>query len=272
MPSQRLPVARKGDQEDGIRSVRRATAILKAFVAARDSLTLSQVASSLGLSVSTAHRLLRTLEQEGLLQRHPVTGRYRLAPAYEPVSSFMSVRRDLIAESEPWMLQLSQAVGEDVCLGVLRDTQVVYLSKVRGAHLLHLSMDPGMAMPLHCTAPGKVLLAYLPPHLLQQLAQSLELTRYTPSTRVTWAALHRDLEEVRASGTAIDDEEYVAGVRCVAAPVQDALGNVVAAITTGGPSSRFTYQRLATLRAAFASTAVAISRSLGFAGVSLRAG
>jgi IclR family acetate operon transcriptional repressor len=162
------------------------------------------------------------------------------------------------------MERLAADAGETANLGVLDGGRVVNLHKVLGPHPVRLHIDAVGGVPAHATALGKVLLADLPADELDRRLGSRPLVRLTSKTIGDRAVLRAELARVGQRGYAVDDEECSPGLRCVAAPVRDRLGAVVAAVSVSGPARRLPRQRLVGLGSAVRAAALAISRRLGF--------
>ena len=173
-------------------------------------------------------------------------------------------RMDVTREGLPVLEALATAVGETVNLAVLRGTVAVNLEQVRGPAAITTVNWVGQPTPLHATASGKVLLAaFAPDDLAAFLARPL--ARLTPQTVAEAPALEHELARVREQGYAMTNEELEQGLNAVAAPVRDAGGRVVAAISVSGPVYRFDAARMAEVAPAVVAAAADISRRLGYA-------
>src|SRR5262249_54936099 len=154
---------------------------------------------------------------------------------------------------------LWETVGETVNLGILDGHQVLYVDVMQSTHTFRLASEVGSRRPLHCTSLGKAMAAYLPAQELQDLLKSIKLERLTPKTIVQRSKFEKDLVRVRQRGYAVDDEEAVLGARCVAAPIADESGKVVAGLSVSGPVTRITLARIGPLAALLKQAAVSIS-------------
>ncbi len=221
----------------GAQSVSRAIALLKCFDDAAPEWTLSDLAQKVGLTKATAHRLLAALESEGLIVRSAQTGGYRLGPALIVLGGSAMRSNSLRSVSRPLLEALAEATGETVTLEVPAGGEVVILDEVSSRYLLGMSQDVGARFPAHATATGKLLLSALEPAALRQ-ALVLPLRRYGPCTVTSLDALRADLEQIRAQGYALTQDELEAGFAAVAAPVHDHTGALVAALSLGGPTTR----------------------------------
>jgi DNA-binding IclR family transcriptional regulator len=225
---------------------------------------VTDLAKKLGLGKSSVHRLLATLAGRGYVEKSPQSDRYRLTYRLFAVGSPAADRFGLREVAHPIMERLAAETGETVNLGVLDGARVVNLHKVESRHLLRMHMEVGGGVPAHATALGKVLLAALEPSELGQRLGGQRLTRLTRRTIVDRTTLRRMLARIREQGFATDDEECSLGLRCVAAPILDHRGAVVAALSISGPSQRLPGQILSHLAENVQAAAQDVSQRLGF--------
>ena len=221
----------------------KAVAILEAMATVRRPLGVTEVGVLLGLPKPTAHRIVRMLESEGLLQREP--GSRRFVPGARLVrlglgvvaASMLSAPRHAILEA------LSQKIGETCNFGVMADSHVVYLDRVESAWPFGLRFERGSRVPLHCTSMGKLFLSLMPTKKCALLLRSMPLYRYTENTITDAARLEAELENIRSSEVSTDNQEFLAGVVCVAVPVRDTNKQPVAALAVSAPLARMTLQQ-----------------------------
>ena len=221
----------------------KAVAILEAMATVRRPLGVTEVGMLLGLPKPTAHRIVRMLESEGLLQREP--GSRRFVPGARLVrlglgvvaASMLSAPRHAILEA------LSQKIGETCNFGVMADNHVVYLDRVESAWPFGLRFEPGSHVPLHCTSMGKLFLSLMPVKKCALLLRSIPLYRYTENTITDAARLEAELENIRSAEVSTDNQEFLAGVVCVAVPVRDNNKQPVAALAVSAPLARMTLQQ-----------------------------
>lgn len=264
MTSAEEDAAAQSRQHSTLSSVRNAARLLKEFSPATRELGVTELARRLGIGKSTAHRLLHTLAEERLLERDPDTGAYRLGLAMYELGASVSMNTSLHEASTPVMDELRNATKETVQVAVLDGREVVYVERRESPHTLRLFGRIGHRNDAHCTSTGKVLLAWLPTHALQDLLRGWELPAQTPYTITDPSALLAQLDDVRRRGWAIQVNETEMGAGAVAAPIRNGLGEVVAALSVAGPIQRVqgdSLQRMARLTVEAAAT---ISRRLGF--------
>jgi len=255
-------LARQGSSN--VQSVERAIAILKSFSLERPERGVNELGRELGLHKSTVSRLMKTLEHEGLLSRSPETERYRLGVDLIGLAAQVVSHMDIREVTHPFLRELAEMCQETVNLSVLDAGQVVNLEQfVSQARRIKSIGWVGRRTPPHCTAAGKVLLAYLPQDELDRFLQS-SLEQLTPHTITDPRELRKELAQVRERGYAIVREELEEGLNVVATPIYDHTGQVVASISVAGPVYRITLELFPKLAAQLTDTATRISEQLGY--------
>ena len=215
----------------------KASVILRSFTSDDHVLSLAELVRRTGLAKGTVHRVANDLVAYRFLDRAPRG--YRLSGGLFELGLRASAERTLLELAMPFLQDLYERTHETVHLGVADGAEVVYIAKIGGHRQAASPSRTGGRMPLHCTAIGKVLLAYADDDLRRTvLTGSLE--RRTPHTVVAPGRLQRQLEAIIESGVAFEREESTLGLLCVAAPVLDSAGTgAAAAISVTGPVSRF---------------------------------
>ena len=221
----------------------KAVAILEAMANARRPLGVSEIGVLLGLPKPTAHRIVRMLESEGLLQREPGNRRYVPGSRMVQLGLGMVAAAMLRSPRHAILESLSQKIGETCNFGVMTGSHVVYLDRVESAWPFGLRFESGSRVPLHCTSMGKLFLSQLPAQRRSLLLRSIPLYRYTETTIVDLERLEEELENIRARQVSIDNQEFLAGVVCVAVPVFNPGGQPVAAIAISAPLARMSMQQ-----------------------------
>lgn len=181
------------------------------------------------------HRLVRTLTERGFLEQSDDTQRYRIGPRAFSVGRHYVGARGLVDVALPVLQRLASEHELNAYLGVLSDAAVIYLVALQSDGPIVIRVAPGARAQVHSTALGKVLLAAQPDDAVRRLLGRSALPRLTPKTVTDPAALVRQMATVRRQGYAISDEENLPGVFAVGAPVRDAAGHVVAAISGARP-------------------------------------
>jgi DNA-binding IclR family transcriptional regulator len=239
--------------------------LLVEAVAANGALTsLAEAARRTGLHRSTAHHLLQTLVTLGYLRQDADTRGYELAAKPFQLTGRTWSPEQLAAIAQPVLAELTRRSGEGSSFSVYRDGAVTVVAKREHDGPVRVVQDVGARRPLHCTAVAKAILPWLPAPELAGLLSRIRFARHAPKTIVTRSAFETELRRIRTAGYALDDEEHIEGIRCIAMPVFSHGGRVLASLCTLGPKSRMTYQRLRELRAPVAELSAKLSQRLGY--------
>lgn len=218
-----------------INSILRACNILKCFSRDKAYFKITELANLLHLDRSTTYRILLTLEKGGFLEKDAKTGEYSLGVGTFEVGSAYLGRADFIQISKPIMSSLALLVQETVHLAILSETEILYLDKVDSPRTLGVMSKVGQRAPAYCTALGKVLLAFLPEDERSKILGQIQLKPLTRNTVTSKKGLMEELKEVRRRGYARDHREIEEDVECIAAPIRNHLGDVIASISISGP-------------------------------------
>jgi DNA-binding IclR family transcriptional regulator len=245
-----------------VQSVDRALTILE-ILARRGDAGVTDIGLELGVHKSTAFRLLAVLESKGFVEQSVDRGTYRLGFGIVRLAGATAARLDLSRAGRQACEQLAAAVGETVNVAILDDGGAVNISQAHGGASVAVLDWVGRRTPLHATSSGKVLLAFAPVPLRDDLVER-PLERFTPATITDAAALAADLAEVRSRGWAVTQEELEAGLTAVAAPIRAADGQVVAAISVSGPVYRLTAGSLPDVAKKVVAAAGDFSRRIGY--------
>jgi len=252
--------ARKTGQ---VQSVSRALAILSRLAEHDEGLSLTNISRELTLAPSTAHRLLTTLQHERFVRFNDAKGIWQIGVQAFVVGSHFLSSRDLVTVARPHMEQLMELSGETTNLAMADQGEIVYLSQVECRQLMRTLARPGARIAMHCSAVGKALLAQMPKADVSRILRNRGLPKVTERTITTMACLQADLDAVRAQGYAMDDEEHAVGLRCIAVPVFDETGGIVAAVSLSGPKVRIPEARIDDLAAMVIDTGHQITRAYG---------
>ncbi|WP_328584123.1 IclR family transcriptional regulator [Streptomyces sp. NBC_00370] len=245
-------------------AVTRAMDILELFLDGDGTLTAPDVIRRLGLPRTTVHELLTTLAARSYLVALPdQPGRYRLGVRTYQLGSRYAEQLDLAAEGQQVAREVAETCDETVHVAVLEDTDVIYIAKVDSTHAVRMVSAAGRRLPAHCTSVGKMLLAMLPRTELEARLAGRELAAMTPGSLTDPAALRAELDRVRERGTAVEHRESNPDVSCVAAPVRDSRGRVVAALSISVPMIRWSDERESELAQLASNGANALSARLG---------
>jgi IclR family transcriptional regulator, KDG regulon repressor len=245
-----------------ITALQRGLRLLQLFSESR-GLTAKQVAGLSRLPVSTVHRFLSNLEGAGFLNCGE-NGVYHLGIACFAIGQAALSQLDIRRVSLPYLRELNQQTRETIHLTIRHGLSAVYVEKLDSPEQLRIHSRIGAAVPLYCTAVGKVMLAYLPPEEQKRVLPQLEMKRLTPNTVGSAQELEAELYRVRKNGYACDLEENEMHIRCVAAPIWDHTGAVHASLSITAPMVRMTVSRLRQLAPLIQAAGLQISRELGY--------
>lgn len=224
--------------------VQRALAVLDAVARGGESVSLATIAGNLGLPKPTAYRLLRELAEAGLVRRATEgAGGFTPGPRLEGLALAVMQHAGSSTARHAILSRLVDELGETCNITVLDGSQVLYLDRVESPWPLRVHLQPGSRVPLTCTASGKLFLARLPKLRRDRLLAQMRFERHTDRTLVDRADLEQELERIRKNGFAVDNEEYLAGLLCVAVPVVDSRGKTIAAVAVQAPVARLPHER-----------------------------
>ncbi len=250
-----------------VRAVERALDILLCFSQAQPVLSLTEVAGQVGISKSTVHRLLATLETKRFVTRDKTSGLYHLGFRFIEMASLVLYDIDLDRWAFPYLQRLCAECGETVDLAALDGGHVIYLQVVESPQRVKIAAAVGQRLPAQCTASGKAFLAFMPKEQVRDLAQQ-GLIRCTDNTSESLADLYEDLRITRERGFAMSEQEYEQDINAVAAPILDASGCPALVIAIVGPSFRLSKERMLVLGQSIRATADAIVRDVGLSALS----
>ncbi len=237
-------------------------AVLEKLAAAPKGASVTALARLLELDKGYLHRLLRTLERLGYVEQSPTTKLFHTTVKFVTLASVILQNLDVLEAAPPVMRRLLGASGESVHLARRIKTGGVYIAQELPSAGERVEIEIGSQPELHCAASGKALLAFLDEAEIRALV-SEPFPRHTHRTISSLDDLVGDLKAARARGYALDDEECEADIRCLAAPIFDAIGRAVASIGVSGPTSRLTLRRVPTLGSLVAGAAEEISLKIG---------
>jgi DNA-binding IclR family transcriptional regulator len=253
----------RGGSRKPIQSVDRALTLLETLAAENGETSLQTLSRKAGLNTSTAHRLLRALQSHDLVQQNATTRHYRLGLKLLELAWAVRSQLDLRQRARPSLEHLARQSGETANLAIREGSAAVYLDQAASSQPIRAFTQVGARVPLYCTGVGKVLLAYMAPdEVLAFLAQ--KLVGYTPQTITDPAQLQDEITRTRGQGWALDGEEMEQDVRCIAAPVFDDQGRVVAALSIAGPAQRMGVGRIEDLVPIVKRAAQDVSIALGW--------
>ncbi len=237
----------------------KALAVMEAVTAHPQAVGLPDLTVKVGLPRQSLHRILRQLEENGLVIRNPTNDRFSVGPRLSrlAIGALFSENHNMPARAA--LKETVVRIGESCNIGILDGLDFVYLERIETENALRVHFESGSHVPAHCTSGGKVLLAHLPEPLRHDLLRSAKLRKFTERTITDPAGLEAELTKTRERGYATNDEEYVRGVVGAAVPVADSTGRAVAAIACHAPAARTSMKQLQDMIPEISRTA----RSLG---------
>jgi IclR family acetate operon transcriptional repressor len=248
---------------DTVQSLSRALSLLNALAKADHGMTLGELAQETGLPISTAHRLLSTLQHENFVRHETDRGIWVVGVQAFIVGNAFTRSRELTATARPYMRALMERSGETVNLAVENQGEVVYIAQIECRQTMRAIARPGGRAPMHCSGVGKMLLALMPEAERERILAERKMVKETEKTITSASRLRAELEASRRRGYAVDDEENALGLRCVAAPIFDEHSHAVGAISISGPSVRIAQSLLPRLGSTVRETADQITGRLG---------
>ncbi len=223
-----------------VRSIANALELLECFKGERDELGVTELSQQLGLPKNNIFRMLAALSAKGYVEQNPLTGTYRLGIKTFELGQVFRKRMGLLKQARPVLEKLENQCGESSYLAIIQEGMVVYVDMVETTHSVRIVPKLGQRVPAYCTAVGKAQLAYESHDEIERIIEKLGFTQLTPNTITDKQQLMEHLAEVTRNGYATDNEELEMEVKCVAAPIRDYTGKVVAGICVSGPIQRMT--------------------------------
>lgn len=246
-----------------ITALQRGLRLLHLFSESPRGLTAKQVAGLSRLPVSTVHRFLANLVTAGFLSCDS-DGNYHLGIACFAIGQAAVGQLDIRRLSLPYLRELNQQTRETIHLTVRHGLTAVYVEKLDSSEPLRIHSRIGAAVPLYCTAVGKVMLAYMPLEERERIFPEMNVRRLTPNTVGNLQELETELYRVRKNGYACDMEEHEMHIRCLAAPIWDHNGSVHSSLSITAPVVRMPVTRLRQLAPLIQAAGMQISRELGY--------
>lgn len=248
-------------EQNTIKSLDRALVVLEELAQGGEA-TLGTLAQTLGESPATIYRVLTTFAQHNLVETNKDTQTWQIGAGAFLIGSVFLRRTSLVETSRPMLRQLMEQTGETANLAIRKDNHVLFLGQVETNAPIRAFFPPGTLSPLHASGIGKVLLAYFDAPQLDKFAAA-GLERFTEYTKDDLDSLKQDLAGIRDRGYALDDQERNLGMRCIAAPIRNALGEVIAGLSVSGPTSRVSSQNVDAMAQSVITAAENVSTAMG---------
>lgn len=255
----------ESDIASSIKSTVKTLRVLRLFSMEKTVWSVQDMAKELGYHKSSIQRIVTTLEAEGFLARvSEGKALYRLGPVILFLGNLAEMSTDLRSIAQPVMNKLVEAVQETAYLCVADGFRSLYVEKVECSQSVRIVHAVGKRNPLYCTGVGKILLSGMSDEDIEKMIAERGLKAYTSTTITDRERLLEEIEKVRSSGVAEDHEELDTGVRCIAAPIFNRDGKIVAALSVSGPVQRFTPERMSHFEKELRAAAGEISFKLGY--------
>lgn len=249
-----------------VKSAVRALQVIDLLAQEPHGLSFAQLQERTGWPRSSTYNLLRTMEETGHIAFDEGSRTYSVGLRVWEAGQSYERAHDLSSHGQAYLQSAAAALGETVQLAVLDGLDNVYIAKVDTNHQLRLVSEIGSRLPAYTTGLGKVLLAHLSETELRQRLKDVELHAFTPNTIADKEELIRHLKQIREAGYATDIGEHTLGVFCVAVPVRDSTGAVVAAMSSSVPEARVDDALKKAMHEVLSRSASDLSRALGFRG------
>lgn len=247
-----------------IHSVEKAIKILLLFTNEKTSWGITEITQELKMQKSTVFRLVDTMASLGIMRKTNDDQKYRLGLKLFELGGVVFSDFKLKDIAHYYIHALSESCGETVHLGVLSENSVMSIQAVDTKSSLKPAILIGKSSPLYCTGIGKAILAFVNKEVQMELVERIELIKHTENTITDRNNLFRELKHIYEQGYAIDNMENEIGVRCIAAPIYDHSGSVVASLSVSGPSIRITPDKDGNLAKLLLDTCTEISTNLGY--------
>ncbi len=252
------------DNRPFVPTINRTFRILEALAIAENGCGISELSHELKMAKSTTFNILMTLAELGYIYRTDIDNKFHLSLKLFSLGSAVVERMDLRKVAASILQELVDATGETANLGTIQGDEAVYIECLSGPHPVTVNTWPGKRLPLHSTALGKALLAWLPEDEAKSVLSTSDISAFSTDLAASIDRLFAELADVRKQHYAVDNEEDAPGMRCVGAPIFAHSGRVVAAISVTAPVQRMPLEKIPAVAILVVESARRISQRLGF--------
>lgn len=246
-------------------SVEKVFQIIEIMAENKGPMRLQDISQKIGLPTSTALRYLNTLLLYNYVMQDADTLKYSLTLKFAQIGSLVSSQISIRDVARPYLIELSEKCQESTCLAIEENMEVIYIDVVDGPdNMLRTMQRIGKRALLHSTGVGKLLLQNYDAGKIDMMIAEKGLPSITKKTITTKEALLEELNKVKLQGYALDDEECEMGARCIAAPIRDYTGKIIAAISVSGPTIRMTHEKINIIKEYIKETAGKISKIMAY--------
>lgn len=248
-----------------VQSIERAFLLLELLSEYSEGMKITRLAESASLSKSTVHRLLATLIDMGYVQKEAATEKYKVSFKLASLTQNLLNSFDIIPIAKLYLEELSQSINETIHLCIEDTGEVLYIDKIESKQTIRMYSRIGSRAPLYCTGVGKILLSGMDTPVYEVIAGATEFIAKTDNTITSKTELDQEMKLIKTNGYTLDNVENEEGIRCIAAPIYDFRGQIIASFSISGPSSRITIERIeAELIDKILKTSADISKQLGY--------
>ncbi|WP_144554417.1 IclR family transcriptional regulator [Bacillus sp. X1(2014)] len=250
-----------------VQSLERALTILNKLSEYPDGIQITRLAEQVGLTKGTLHRLLSTLSNMNYVVKDEETDKYKLGLQVLFLSRNLLNQSNIVTIAKPFLEKLVQEVNETVHLCIEDRGEVIYIDKIESNQTIRMYSRIGSRAPMYRTAVGKILLSDMNPDKFEDIVSNITFIPKTPTTITSKEELIKEIETVKVQGYALDNAENEEVLRCIASPIYDHKGKIVASFSISGPNNRVTMDLINnTLIDKMKHYSIAISRNLGYTG------
>jgi len=250
-----------------VQSLERALTILNKLSEYPDGIQITRLAEQIGLTKGTLHRLLSTLSNMNYVVKDEETDKYKLGLQVLFLSRNLLNQSNIVTIAKPFLEKLVQEVNETVHLCIEDRGEVIYIDKIESNQTIRMYSRIGSRAPMYRTAVGKILLSDMSPDKFEDIVSNITFIPKTPTTITSKEELIKEIETVRVQGYALDNAENEEVLRCIASPIYDHKGKIIASFSISGPNNRVTMDLINhTLIDKMKQYSIAISRNLGYTG------
>ncbi len=252
--------------ENSIQSLDRALNIIELLAVHREGMGVTEIGKLLELHKSTVHRILNALLERGYIEKEEKHGYYKLGLKFIEISSLYLNKVELKTEALPYLRRLAEITGQSVHLAILQGMEAIYIEKVEAVNSIRMYSQIGRRVPVYCSAIGKVLLSGKDDEELDKILNQICFNKITEHTLTSKVELLKEIHQTKMKGFAIDNEENEIGIRCIASPIFDYRGKLIASVSTSGDKKFISEEKDMEVSSYVKEAADNISRRLGYIG------
>ena len=234
-----MKVNKKVKEKKTIASVIKAVEVIEFIAYSEREVGVTEISNGLHYGVSATYHMLNTLKECNIIVQNERTKKFKLGLKLWQIGMLAYGQNHISVTLKPYLKKLKDLTGETANLTIMDNYRIVYIAQEESDRLVKMFTTTGATAPLHCTAAGKILLAYKPEEIQEEILNEIELTKYTDNTIVKKEDLNKESAEIRKNGYGFDNEERELGVSCIGAPIFDLNNEAIACITISGPTARF---------------------------------